>query len=487
LHNNLKDKFVAGNFDVIVIGAGPAGLFAAHELIKNKKHVLIIEKGKNIFDRKCPAIEFKRPCARCNTCDIISGWGGAGAFSDGKLTCSNSKEVGGHLTSYVDDLGLMIDEVLAIYKEYGAPDDSYVPNADFVEKFSRNAFINNLKFYPYNTLHLGTDKSIDVLSNMYNKMVKNEYFHIKFGDEILWFIDDRDDTLKEAQREAQTDNIERKIIGVENKNCVVWLAPYVIVAPGRGGSEWLTEQMLNHRVGIERNAVDVGVRMEVPAQIMEEVLSNNIFDMKLEYYSATFNDRVRTFCTCPKGEVLEENYNGFVTVNGHGCREKKTNNTNFSILVSINFTEPFNKPLEYGASIISLGNMLAKNIIVQRYGDLKRGRRSTEERIKKGFVEPTLKSAVPGDISFVLPYRHLKDIMEMIEAMSKIIPGINSEHNLLYATEVKFYSSKITVDKNMETKVKGLYVAGDGAGLTRGLMQASASGLHVARNILKEV
>lgn len=455
-----------GNFDVIVIGAGPAALFATFELIKNKKRVLIIEKGKNILDRSCPAIEFKKPCIRCNVCSVVSGWGGAGAFSDGKLTCS--KEIGGHLSSYIEDISGMMDYVLGVYREFGAPKDSYIPNAKFVDEFSRKAFINNIKFYPYDVLHLGTDKSIDVLSNMFNEMSKSEYLDVKFNETAMRIITDEEGVC---------------VVALET-NKGIYYTQDIIVAPGRGGSAWLTQEMERLNIGIERNAVDVGVRMEVPAQIMDEVLSNNIFDLKLEYYSKTFNDRVRTFCTCPKGQVIEENHNGFVTVNGHSYREKKTKNTNFSILVSINFTEPFNNPLNYGSSIISLGNMLAQNVIVQRYGDLKRGRRSNDKRIKEGFVEPTLKSAVPGDVSFVLPYRHLTDIMEMIETMNEVIPGINSEHNLLYATEVKFYSSKIVVNKNMQTDISGLYMAGDGAGLTRGLMQASMSGLFVAQNIL---
>jgi hypothetical protein len=275
------------------------------------------------------------------------------------------------------------------------------------------------------------------------------------------------------------DKDNNHVTGIETE-AYFYCASVVIVAPGREGSGWLVDEMNRLRVKSSRNPVDIGVRMEIPAAVMEDI-TKDFYELKLEYYSKTFNDRVRTFCMCPNGEVIMENYDGLMTVNGHSYQNKKTDNTNFAILVSTTFTEPFDKPLDYAKSITSLSNMLSNGVIMQRLGDLRRGRRSTVRRMTKGFLKPTLPVAIPGDITFVLPYRHVVNILEMIEALDKMIPGVGSDHNLLYAVEAKFYSSKIDVNEQLETGVHNLYAIGDGAGVTRGLMQASISGVHVAQ------
>ena len=450
---------------MIIVGAGPSGIFAAYELITldPKLKVLMIEKGNSIEKRNCPIASKKKTSCSCSLCSVMSGWGGAGAFSDGKLTYSNV--IGGNLSQQViEDCMKYVSDV---YESFGATDSYYDPSDSAIDELSRKAYINNLKLFPFKIKHMGTECSYEVLKAMQEDII-GRGVEVKFMDEVEEILFDTN-TVKGVRTHLSH-----------------YMANCVILAPGREGSGWLVNEMKKRHVTSTRNYVDIGVRMEIPASVMSDI-TTQFYELKLEYYSKTFNDRVRTFCMCPYGEVIIENYGGLMTVNGHSYYKKKTANTNFAILVSTNFTEPFDKPLDYAKSITSLSNMLSNGVIVQTLGDLKRGRRSTVNRMKKGFVEPTLTAAIPGDISFVLPYRHLKNIMEMIDAMDKMIPGVGSEHNLLYAVEAKFYSAKIDTDDNYMTSVDGLYAIGDGAGLTRGLMQASISGTWVARQILSKM
>ena len=440
-------------YNVAIIGGGPAGIFTALEITKLKPDwkVLLIEKGRKIEKRICPIREGQKKCLSCKTCGLLCGWGGAGAFSDGKLTLT--PEVGGHLVDYmpygeVEDLIKYCDN---IYLDHGATQTVFGTNkADFAD-IEHAATLAELKLVHSPVRHLGTEKSLAVLKS--NEQV--EEFIIK------------DDVIK----------------GFTTREGKEYLADFVVVAPGREGADWLSKQFIKHKIEMVNNAVDVGVRVELPAAVMEPITSR-LYESKLIYHAPTFGDEVRTFCMNPNGEVVNENYNGISTVNGHSYADKKTPNTNFALLVSKKFTEPFHEPIKYGQHIASLANMLSGGILVQRFGDLLDGRRSTPQRIKESIIKPTLECATPGDLSLVLPYRQLLSIIEMLYALDKIAPGVASRYTLLYGIEVKFYSARVLVSNELETfGVKNLFAIGDGAGVTRGLMQASASGVHVARVI----
>ena len=442
-------------YDVIIVGAGPAGIFAALELSKHEGiKTVILDKGSDIEKR---VKEVPR--------SLLCGWGGAGAFSDGKLTLST--EVGGQLTSYLPDeeVERLIKYVDQIYVDFGAPKKVYGTNEDEVNRIAQRAILADLKLIPSAIRHVGTDQWPDMLR--------------KFQQAIENRVDIRMGTVvgKILIREG-------KAVGVETSTGEVIEGNYVILAPGREGADWLLEEARRLDLEAINNPVDVGVRVELPAPILED-LTSIIYEPKLIYYSPTFDDRVRSFCVCPYGEVVVEYNDSVTTVNGHSYAKKKTNNTNFALLVSTTFTEPFREPITYGRYIASLSNLLSGSVIVQRLGDLKAGRRSTWSRIEHGLVEPTLKTATPGDLSFVLPYRHLTGIMEMIEAMDKLAPGVASRHTLLYGVEVKFYSSRLRLTPSLETDIANLFTIGDGAGVTRGLVQASASGVVAAREIIK--
>ncbi|RLF13270.1 MAG: FAD-dependent oxidoreductase [Thermoprotei archaeon] len=452
--------------DVVVVGCGPAGIFTALELSsRSKLRVVMVDKGPELEKRRC----FSRMgynCANCNPCTMLCGWGGAGAFSDGKLTLST--DVGGWLEEYVgrEELNKLIDYVDKVYLKFGAPTELYGTDVDVVEKLQREAQLAGLKLVPVKVRHLGTEKCFEVIRNM------REALRSKV--KVL--------TERHVQR-VLVDGGSAK--GVELIDGTKIEARYVVLAPGRSGAEWL--KRITRELGLKtiNNPVDIGVRVEVPAPVMEP-LTKYLYEPKLIYYSKAFDDQVRTFCFNPYGEVITESYEGVLTVNGHSFLNKKTGNTNFAILVSTSFTEPFKEPIAYGKYIAHLANLLGGGIIIQRLGDLEEGRRSTPDRIKRNIVEPTLKTATPGDLSFVLPYRYLANILEMLKAMDGLTPGVYSRHTLLYGVEVKFYSSRIELSKNLETKVENLYAAGDGAGVTRGLIQASASGVIVARDILQK-
>jgi uncharacterized FAD-dependent dehydrogenase len=456
-------------YDVIIIGAGPAGIFAALEFIKKsgKTRVLIIEKGKDIDKRSCPMNVRKSSCTACRECNLLSGWGGAGAFSDGKL--SLSPEVGGFLSRYMDKdkVQTLIDYVDSIYVHYGAPAEVFGEGAGEIRELERTASMNNLVLVPSKIRHIGTDRCKVLLKKM---------------------KEDVDGGVRTVfQTEARTVMVDKgKFKGVVLKNGEKVHADFLILAPGREGSRWLEEESRRLNLTLLKNPVDVGVRVELPAPVLEP-LTRITYEPKLLFYTKRFDDKVRTFCVNPYGEVVKEYLKGIWTVNGHSYAERKTRNTNFALLVSTFFTEPFDEPISYGRYIAQLANFLGKGVIVQRLGDLVAGRRSTQERISKGIVRPTLKDATPGDLSFVIPYRYLCDIMEMLEALDKIAPGVNSRHTLLYGVEVKFYSMQLKLTNTLETEIENVFAVGDGAGVTRGLIQASASGIVAAREIISRL
>ena len=453
-------------YEVIIIGAGPAGIFTALELSKkNNMNILILEKGKEIDQRECLMRSRESGCFHCSPCAIISGWGGAGAFSDGKLNLST--EIGGQLDNYVDKnkVNNLIKYADDIYLEFGADRTVYGTNEDEIDIIKKEASLAKLKLIPTKIRHLGTEKCAEILKKM------QDYLKTKID-------------IKTNTKVKRILVHKGRAIGIETVKREIIKGKYIVAMPGRAGSEWLKGQAEDMDIKISNNPVDVGVRVEVPAVAMKR-LTDMIYESKLIYYTQMFDDRVRTFCMCPYGEVVIEFNNGITSVNGHSYQEHRTDNTNFAILVSTNFTEPFKEPIAYGKYIAHLANILSGGVIVQRLGDLELGRRSTPDRLKHSIVTPTLKEATPGDLSFVLPYRILAGILEMLKAMDKIAPGVYSKHTLLYGVEVKFYSSRLELSGCLETKVDNLFVAGDGAGITRGLIQASTSGIIVADEILK--
>lgn len=454
-------------FDVIIIGAGPAGIFAARELsLHGNYKILLLEKGQDVQKRSCPMIDQGADhCLQCKCCSIMSGWGGAGAFSDGKLTLTT--EFGGWLSNYTsrEELEALIEYVDSVYVANGAPDRVFGENADDFLRFSQRIARANLKLLQARIRHMGTDNTLKVLQNMHNE------------------LEGRVTVLTgECVQEILLEN--QRVAGVRT-NKGSYYAHQIICAPGREGAQWFSEQANKLGIPLTNNQVDIGVRVELPAQVMKE-FTDKIWEPKIIYYSSEFDDVVRTFCVNPNGHVVMENTNGVITVNGHSYANSKSPNTNFALLLSQEFTEPFDQPIVYGRYIASLANMLSGGIIVQRYGDLKRGRRSTPGRIEKGVVEPTLKAAVPGDLSLVLPHRFMVGIRECIEALDLAIPGVASDHTLLYGIEAKFYSARAELDSTFKTKIEGLRAVGDGAGVSRGLIQASVSGVMAARGILSE-
>lgn len=452
-------------YDVIIVGAGPAGIFSALELSeKTNLKILVVDRGQDIDKRKCPASRGFE-CVHCEPCAVLSGWGGAGAYSDGKLTLST--EVGGWLNQYLstDELIALVKYVDGIYLRFGASEQVYGGDNEEVAEIERQASRAGLKLIKQEVRHMGTDKCLETLQ----RMRKDLHGKITF-------------LPKTDVKSIITEN--NLVKGVETVKGETFFAKYVIIAPGRSGAEWLQTEAQFHGLKTVNNPVDIGVRVELLASVMEK-LTKALYEPKLIYYSRDFDDQVRTFCVSPYGKVTTESYDGVLTVNGGSHAETKTSNTNFAILVSTSFTEPFKEPIAYGKYIARLSNLLSGGVMVQRLGDLNHGRRSTPERISHSVLTPSLKNATPGDLSFVLPYRYLADIREMLQALDKIAPGVASPETLLYGVEVKFYSSHLQLNNVLETKIKNMFTIGDGAGVTRGLVQASASGVMVAREIIK--
>lgn len=460
-------------FDVIIIGAGPSGIFCAYELIQQKPDmkILMVEKGRPIEKRMCPKRTTK-VCVGCQPCSITTGFAGAGAFSDGKL--SLSPDVGGNLPEILgyDKTVELLKESDNIYLKFGADTNVYgLDKQKEIQEIRRKAIGANLKLIECPIRHLGTEEGYKIYTRLQEHLLE-QGINMKFNTMVK-------DIIIEGN-EAK---------GIVTEKGETYYAPEIVSAIGREGSDWFSHICGNHGIETQVGTVDIGVRVEVRDEVME-FLNKNLYEAKLVYYTPTFDDKVRTFCTNPSGEVATEYYeNGLAVVNGHAYKSKeyKTHNTNFALLVSKNFTKPFKTPIEYGKHIAQLSNMLCDGkILVQTFGDFQRGRRTTEERLCRNNLIPTLKDAVPGDLSLVFPHRIMVDIREMLLALDKVTPGIASDETLLYGVEVKFYSNKVVVNSDFETSVRGLRAIGDGASVTRGLQQASANGISVARSILNK-
>lgn len=459
---------MSSSYDVIIIGSGPAGIFAALELVKNPKlKILMIEKGRDIEKRSCPMVDRSVACAQCGLCSLLCGWGGAGAYSDGKLTLTS--EFGGWLKDYLapDDIAAFIEEADAVYRFFGAGGEVHGEDSRALERLRKKAAGYNLRLIPARIRHIGTDLCKDVLRNIRK--------HLSGKIDILFDLPVEQINCREGA-----------LCGVIAGDGARYEARTVIAAVGREGSGWLSTEAKRLGISLRKNPVDIGVRVELPSNVMKEI-TDVAYEGKFIYSSRRFRDRVRTFCMNPYGVVVKENAEGLASVNGHSYKNRRTGNTNFALLVSTEFTEPFDDPLSYGRHIAGLANLIGGGVLVQRLGDLKMGRRSTPERIAEGSVHPTLDDATPGDLSFALPYRHLHNILEMLEALDNIAPGVNSGDTLLYGVEVKFYSIRLNLTSSFETEVKNFFAVGDGAGVTRGLIQASISGLVAAREAMKRL
>ena len=464
-------------YDVIIVGAGPSGYMCAYELAtKNKElKILLIDRGKNIYERKCPVLEHKLDKCPINqkgyrecfpACSITNGFGGAGAYSDGKFNITT--DFGGWLGDYMDDDDLMdiINYVDQINLSFGATEVLTNPDTPKVREIERRAMSVGVKLLRSKVRHLGTEENLKILSRIYEFL--KDKVEMKFSTKVKDII------------------VEDKVVkGVVLENNEQIESRYVVLGVGREGSKWFCELLDKYQVPLNQTQVDIGVRIECPNMVMEEI-NENLYEGKF-LYKTSVGSTVRTFCSNPGGHVVVENYEGVMNVNGHSYNDSKYSspNTNFALLVSHHFEEPFKKPNEYALKVSSLVNQLAcGSVIVQKYGDIKLGRRSTPKRIEEGFVKPTLKEAIPGDLALALPYKTMRSIIEMIEVLDKITPGIATEHTLLYGVEAKYYSSRPSMSNELEVDgISHLYVAGDGAGLTRGLAQASACGVYIARNI----
>ena len=454
------------DYDVIIVGAGPGGIFTAYELAKADRALKIgvFELGKPLDKRRCPIDGKKvKSCVKCPTCAIMSGFGGAGAFSDGKYNITN--DFGGTLFEYVgkqeaSDLMKYVDE---INLSHGGEGTKLYSTAN--TKIKRTCLENGLHLLDAQVRHLGTDINFVVLKNLFAELEPKVDFHFRTPVRKV--------LAKDGGYEIVTDS--------GSHTC-----SQCIISVGRSGSKWMEGVCAELGIGTLSNRVDIGVRVELPAEIFKH-LTDELYESKIVYKTEKYQDLVRTFCMNPKGAVVHENTNGIVTVNGHSYEDpaRQTENTNFALLVSKHFTEPFKDSNGYGESIARLSNMLGGGVMVQRFGDLIRGQRSTPKRISKSFVTPTL-TATPGDLSLVIPKRILDGIIEMIYALDKIAPGTANDDTLLYGVEVKFYNMEVTVDDNLETGHKGLFIIGDGSGITHSLSHASASGVYVARYIAEQ-
>ena len=454
------------NYDVIIVGAGPGGIFAAYELMQLKPElkVGVFESGHRLEQRRCPIDGKKiKSCIKCPTCSIMSGFGGAGAFSDGKYNITN--DFGGSLYEYIGKktaLDLM-NYVDTINMKYGGEGTKLYSTAG--SKFKTICIQNDLHLLDASVRHLGTDINYVVLENLYH--------HLK--DKVDFYFDTHVDTVR------KTDDGYEIIAKKQTYTC-----KDCIISVGRIGSKWMESVCKQLDIPTKSSRVDIGVRVELPAEVFAH-LTDELYESKIVYRTETYGDKVRTFCMNPKGAVVSENTNGIITVNGHSYEDpsRQTANTNFALLVAKNFSEPFKDSNGYGESIARLSNMLGGGVIVQRFGDLIRGRRSTPNRIEEAFITSTL-SATPGDLSLVLPKRILDGIIEMIYALDKVAPGTANDDTLLYGVEVKFYNMEVEVNEKLESRYRGLYIIGDGSGITHSLSHASASGVHVARNIVQQ-
>ena len=459
------------NYDVVIIGGGTAGIFAAYELynLHQELEIAIVEQGNPIQKRVCPIIAGKtKACINCSSCCIMNGFGGAGAFSDGKFNFTT--EFGGWLHDYIppDEVMNLIEYVDSINIRFGATTERFSTYSKEAVELEKQALHYDLHLLKAAVKHLGTEKNLKILSNIAEDLSKK--IDLLCNMEVEHILNREDGKY------------ELSILNAENILCT-----YLIVAPGRSGAEWFSSECKNMGINLINNQVDIGVRVELPAAVFEHI-TDVVYEAKLVYRTKQYGDSVRTFCMNPYGHVVTENVDGIITVNGHSYSDAslRSENTNFALLVSNRFTQPFNEPYQYGKRIASLSNMLGGGVLVQRFGDLIKGVRTNEHRMSKSFTKPTL-NATPGDLSLALPKRHLDNIIEMIYALDKVAPGTANYDTLLYGVEVKFYSSRIELTRELETAHRNLFACGDGAGVTRGLSQAGASGVYVARNIAKRL
>ncbi|RJE48322.1 MULTISPECIES: FAD-dependent protein [unclassified Dehalobacter] len=458
------------HYDIGIVGGGISGIMCAYELIKHnpRLNICIFEKGNNIFDRKCPLTENKSAkCANCPTCAIMEGFGGCGSFSDGKYNFTT--EFGGWLNEYVSNDHVMdlIEYMDSILVNFGATTKRFSTQTPKAREIGKIALQNDLHLLQAEVKHLGTENNLKIMANIFNFL--KEKIEIRHKTEITDISQDQDRYILSAAS------------GEYSCDCLV-------CAVGRVGSEWFTSLCRKMSIPMTNNQIDLGVRVELPYEVFSQI-TDEVYEAKLHYYTRKYNDLVKTFCMNPRGHVVTENTVGVLTVNGHSYSDDKLNssNTNFALLVCNKFTSPFNEPLKYGKYIATLSNMLGEGVIVQRFGDLVKGRRTNEKRMMKSFTKPTLQSANAGDLGLALPKRHLDNIIEMIYKLDKIAPGTANYDTLLYGVEVKFYSARPHLNKQLETKYPNFYAIGDGAGITRSLSQSAASGIYAARNILKKL
>jgi len=458
------------HYDIGIIGGGISGIMCAFELIQNNSNleICIFEKGNSILDRKCPLTEQKSSkCLKCPSCAIMEGFGGCGSFSDGKYNFTT--EFGGWLNEYIPSEQVMelIEYMDKILVRFGATTKRYTTNTPKARELRKIALQNDLHLLQAEVKHLGTENNLKIMTNIYNFL--KDKVDIKHRTEIIDISPENNKYVLDT--------------GSEQFSC-----DYLISAVGRVGSEWFSEQCKKLNIKLTNNQIDLGVRVELPYEIFSHI-TDEVYEAKLHYYTKKYNDLVKTFCMNPRGHVVTENTIGVLTVNGHSYSDEalKSDNTNFALLVCNKFTSPFNEPLKYGKYIATLSNMLGDGVIVQRFGDLVKGRRTNEKRMAKSFTKPTLKSANAGDLGLVLPKRYLDNIIEMIYTLDNIARGTANYDTLLYGVEVKFYSARPELDNKLETVYPNFYAIGDGAGITRSLSQAAASGIYVARNILEKI
>jgi uncharacterized FAD-dependent dehydrogenase len=473
-------------YDVVVVGAGPAGIFSCYELSLKMPHakVLLIDKGHDIYKRNCPILEKKiekcppaagkKEFAGClPACSITNGFGGAGAYSDGKFNITS--EFGGWMTDFLSPSQVieLIQYVDEINLSHGATESITDPLTDKVKDIEKRGYAAGLKLLRAQVRHLGTEQNLEILKSIF------EYLKDKVD---MMFKAEVEDVISE-----KVEGVHR-VKGVKLKSGEDVFADKIVIVPGRDGSVWLSNILKKRRLKMTNNQVDIGVRVETSDIVMEEI-NKNLYEGKF-IFNTSVGTQVRTFCSNPSGHVVVENHSGIMLANGHAYKDPKlgSQNTNFALLVSHKFSDPFDKPNEYAHEISRLANSLSNGgLIVQKYGDILKGRRSTENRIREGFLEPTLKEAVPGDLGLVLPYNTMKSLIEMTEALNEVTPGLASEHTLFYGVEAKFYSARPKLNDKFETEMSGLYVGGDGAGVTRGLAQASACGVWIARDIVESL
>jgi len=458
-------------YDVAILGCGEAGIFAGYELsrLHPELSIVVLEKGSDIYTRSCPIVAGKVDrCIHCQVCGTMCGFGGAGAFSDGKFNFTT--QFGGWLTDFMDAREVMelIDYVDSINVQHGATDQVFSTETPAARDLCRRALEFDLHLLQARCKHLGTENNLKILQNIYEGLKDKLEFRFRTAVETISTADGGYRLTLEGGGEVQSR----------------WL----IAGPGRSGAEWFANQCKQLGIPLINNQVDIGVRVELPATVFERI-TDVVYESKLVYRTKQYGDQVRTFCMNPYGHVVAENVEGINTVNGHSYADPalRSENTNFALLVSNRFTSPFNEPYRYGKHIASLSNMLSGGVLVQRFGDLVSGIRTNEHRMSKSFTRPTLTAAVPGDLSLALPKRQLDDIIEMIYQLDKLAPGTANYDTLLYGAEVKFYSSRLQLTGELETPLPGLFAIGDGAGITRGLAQAGASGVRAARAISKRL